>query len=328
MTWRPLTIVMYHYVRPLAESDFPAIKGLDLSLFVEQLDYLEQHYRIVTPEAVSSALAGGEALPSGACLLTFDDGYSDHFQHAFPILLERGISGVFFAPAATVLERRLLDVNRIHFLLAKVGDPAPLVETIDRAVSESEGLEPPAHFHSLYWKTFRLDPPEVTYIKRMLQHALPEDLRYSLAKDLFARFVTADEAAFAEELYMDLTDLQAMKAEGMMIGGHGDRHLWLGRIPPAEQAQEIDASLALLDRVGVAREDFVFCYCYGDAPPEARNLLREAGCRWAVTDETGLAYPASDDPLLLHRLDTMDLPREASAAPNQWTRDALQAGPP
>ena len=28
-----LTIVMYHYVRPLALSRFPKIKGLDLTLF-------------------------------------------------------------------------------------------------------------------------------------------------------------------------------------------------------------------------------------------------------------------------------------------------------
>ena len=41
-----LTIVMYHYVRDLKNSRFPGIKGLELDLFKEQIEYLHKHYNI------------------------------------------------------------------------------------------------------------------------------------------------------------------------------------------------------------------------------------------------------------------------------------------
>ena len=35
-----LTIVMYHYVRDLNNSRYPDIKGLDINLFKEQINYM------------------------------------------------------------------------------------------------------------------------------------------------------------------------------------------------------------------------------------------------------------------------------------------------
>jgi len=42
-----LTIVMYHYVRDIKRSKYPRIKGLEISGFVRQLDYLIDNYNIV-----------------------------------------------------------------------------------------------------------------------------------------------------------------------------------------------------------------------------------------------------------------------------------------
>jgi hypothetical protein len=38
-----LTIVMYHFVRDLARSRYPAIKALTVDAFRGQLDYLARH---------------------------------------------------------------------------------------------------------------------------------------------------------------------------------------------------------------------------------------------------------------------------------------------
>jgi len=54
-----LSIVMYHYVRDLALSRYPAIKGLDVVQFRKQLDFFGQNYNIVQMENVLEALAGG-----------------------------------------------------------------------------------------------------------------------------------------------------------------------------------------------------------------------------------------------------------------------------
>ena len=47
-----LTIVTYHYVRPIKKSSYPLIKGLELESFKIQLDYLEKNYKIITMESL------------------------------------------------------------------------------------------------------------------------------------------------------------------------------------------------------------------------------------------------------------------------------------
>ena len=97
-----LTVIMYHYVRELPYTRYPEIKALLTTEFKEQLAYLKKHYTFVTVSDCLSALQNEHDLPSDACLLTFDDGYIDHFITVFPILEENEIQGCFFPPAKAI----------------------------------------------------------------------------------------------------------------------------------------------------------------------------------------------------------------------------------
>lgn len=113
-----LYIVMYHYIRNLSYSRYPAIKGLDYKYFKQQIDFFEENFKVVTMEEVLEAVAGDRCLPENAMLLTFDDGYIDHYTYALPILKEHHMQGAFFIPGKTFAEDVLLDVNKVHFILA------------------------------------------------------------------------------------------------------------------------------------------------------------------------------------------------------------------
>ncbi len=113
-----LTVIMYHYIRELPYTRYPEIKALLTSEFKEQLAYLKRHYTFVTVEDCINALQNESDLPIGACLLTFDDGYIDHFASVFPILDKNRIQGCFFPPANAILSHKVLDVNKIQFFLA------------------------------------------------------------------------------------------------------------------------------------------------------------------------------------------------------------------
>ena len=133
----PLTVVMYHYVRPLVGSAFPDIKGLELSRFKAQLDHIERNHHVVSAKQAIEASCGGAALPHDAMLLTFDDGYVDHYEYVYPELKRRGMSGVFFPSAEAVTERVLLDVNKVHFLLASVRNLDPVFAYIESEVTSA-----------------------------------------------------------------------------------------------------------------------------------------------------------------------------------------------
>lgn len=115
-----LSIIMYHYVRELRHSRFPEIKGLPTDEFREQIAYIKKHYNVISGNELIGIANSGERLPPRALLLTFDDGYIDHFTQVFPTLDRERLSACFFPPAKCILESQVLDVNKIHFVLACV----------------------------------------------------------------------------------------------------------------------------------------------------------------------------------------------------------------
>ena len=112
-----LTIIMYHYVRDLKNSRFPGIKGLDLDLFREQIQYLRKHYHIITMEEVIHSIDNQVKIPRKSVLLTFDDAYSDHYMNVFPILDKYQLQGSFYIPSKAVLENTVLDLINMTLLL-------------------------------------------------------------------------------------------------------------------------------------------------------------------------------------------------------------------
>jgi len=307
----PLTIVTYHYVRDLARTRYPAIKGRDLASFRRQLDYIGTHHTVVTAQQVIAAVKHGEPLAEDAAWLTFDDAYSDHYSVVFPLLHERGWQGSFFPPSRTVRYGELLDVNRIHFILAATPKHASIIDIIRDFIDGHQKCESVRPF-SQYWSELahpsRMDSAEIIFIKRVLQHGLPEDLRAELARNLFDRFVGVDSAAFAAELYMSREQLTTMIRCGMYVGSHGAGHYWFDRLDPASQTKEIDESLEFLRSLGAPTNDWVMCYPYGAYNDTLLPLLRERGCRIGLTTKVAVAQLDVDDPLALPRLDTNDLP--------------------
>lgn len=318
-----VTILMYHFVRDLARSRFPAIKGLTVEAFRGQVAYLRRRYEIVTMEhVIHAADVGGQGLPPRAVLLTFDDGYSDHFRHVVPILDEVGVQGSFFPPACAVLDNRVLDVNKIQFVLAAVEDPAALLSSVLSAVDarrERFGLRSGAAYWASFDESSRYDSREVTFVKRLLQKILPEEPRAEIVDELFQRHVTADEAAFARELYVDLDQLRRMRRSGMFVGSHGHAHLWLNAIDRKAQEKEIDLGLDFLRRIDPQMERWAMCYPYGGYDASLVEVLRSRGCALGLTVEVEIADLARHDRLLLPRLDTNDLPHDPDARPASWT---------
>ena len=50
------------------------------------------------------AAKGGDALPENSVLLTFDDGYIDHYTNVFPLLAEMGIPAFFSMPGKIIAQ--------------------------------------------------------------------------------------------------------------------------------------------------------------------------------------------------------------------------------
>ena len=323
-----LTIVAYHYVRDLARSRYPEIKGCAVSEFIGQLEYLERHYTFVSVEDVVLAARGKSRLPKNGVLLTFDDGFADHFQNVLPLLHEKRIQGAFFPPARAILEEVVLDVHKIHFILSCVPDTRVLVSAILKTVDENRDkfqLGRPEAYWSLYGKSGRYDAAEVRFVKQMLQMGLPHSLRVGTLEQLFYNYVSGDERAFAAELYMTVDQLRMMVREGMYVGSHGYNHCRMDGLSYDEQEDEVVRSRDFLSRIGAASENWVMCYPYGAHNATLRKVLGQYGCIVGLTTEAKIADVSASQLLHLPRLDTNDLPTTSDAPISRRTLQLLDA---
>ncbi len=237
-----LTAIMYHYVRPIADSLYPGIKGLELKKFCGQLDYFEKYYQFVSITDILRAAKGESCLPPRSILLTFDDGLIDHYQYVFPELKRRGLPAAFYISAICVEGNKVLDVQKIHYILAQTQDYVSLIHFIHKQIENNRQryeLKTLETYWSEYAKANAWDPKEIIYVKRMLQHALPLTFREELIDLLFAMYVSDDEKAFSKKLYMNHMQLNEMAQNNMHIGAHSYNHVWLEKYTPEEQEKDI-----------------------------------------------------------------------------------------
>ena len=220
---------MYHYVRRIKESRFSGIKGLELDQFWEQLAFFKKYYNVISMDHILAAIYEGDQLPKNSLLLTFDDAYADHFNHVYPILRNLNMKGCFYIPAKTVLEHKVLNVNKIHFILAMCTDISKLLNILKNQLSLLKYKYNLKNFDFYYDELAianRFDTKDIIFFKRLLQHALPEKVSNIILDNLFEHFIDIDETSFAKELYMDKLQIQELLKGGMHIGCHGYDHYW------------------------------------------------------------------------------------------------------
>lgn len=102
-------ILMYHYLSyPPANAD---TYRLDLSvtpdLFAAHLDAIQQAgYTTISLYVLLDHLMNGSPLPEKPVVLTFDDGYRDNYENAFPLLRDRGLTATFFLVTDFINDQR------------------------------------------------------------------------------------------------------------------------------------------------------------------------------------------------------------------------------
>lgn len=300
---------MYHYVRPIKNSTYPEIKGLELDGFLRQLKYFENNFKFVNSKQLLDSIYNNFNLEKNSIALTFDDGLKDHYSHVFPILKKSNIQGLFFPPAQPIEEHIVLDVHKIHFILASTSDKQQLVDEIFNLINQYKNeydLKEPKSYYSFLAKSSRYDTADVIFIKRILQRELPKNLRKIIVDQLFIKFVNNDEKSFSKELYLSYDEIKEMKEAGMFFGSHGYAHEWLSYLSKIELKNEINKSLDFCKKIKTNNDQLIMCYPYGNSNEEIINELKKVGFKAGLTTEVGDAFLDVTSAFSLKRFDTND----------------------
>ena len=313
-----VTVVMYHYVRDLKNSRYPNIKGLDIEKFKKQIKFFKENYNFVRIEDLIEYYKNPKEkeLPEKAILLTFDDGYKDHYTYVLPVLLENNIQGSFYIPTKCFQDKKVLDVNKIHFILEScIGKEERILKEIEEYLEKNKDSRISLSYNE-YFKEYavdsRFDTKEVIFIKRMLQVVLPEDYRKKLVDILFKKYVCTigdkiiSERTFWEELYLTPEQIRMMEKLGMHIGFHSHDHVWLNSLSKEEQEFQIKSSINYFKEIGIKTEKMTLSYPYGGYNEESVELIKKYEIPLAFTTKVAIADLNKDKNYALPRLDTND----------------------
>ena len=299
-----LTVIMYHYVRDPGDSAEAGsgIPGMSTRAFEAQLEELARQHTFVTWPEVRAAIQMDQPLPSSACLLTFDDGVSDHYFNVFRILRERNLSGLFFALDRNQTEGMTLP-HKIHFLLAKLG-----LVGLREAIWEKLDPEQKSRFTQAEKRYQPKYPPismdrRINLLKAVLQRDLSSEVDGVLS-ELFETHI-GPENDMARAYYLNNKQIREMAAGGMHFGGHSRNHPWFDWIDAETRTTEIKNSADWLKQVDPG--PWAFAYPYGGLSDDSPQFLKEHGFLAAFTTQTQLRH---SDPYFIGRLDGEEMAQD------------------
>jgi len=248
--------VMYHYVRP-NDVTFPNFKNLTPEQLIEQLDFFQSRYGFLSQNSFLEAIESNK--PQSGVVLTFDDGFKDHYRHVLPILQERKLWAFFYIPTGHYRQKKILNVHRIHHLLGKYEAHSLLKESIKRVSREMLHEEKIREFDTEIYKDQQLSSDEFRF-KRLFNYYLRHEYKSPILDSLFSDYF--DEDALYKDLYLSRDELREMEDEGCIIGSHTVSHPVLSTLSYDIQKKEIEDSTVFLESF-LSMKVKSFCYPYG-----------------------------------------------------------------
>ena len=276
---RKLLILTYH--RLPAEPD-PLFPGhIHATKFAQQLDCLRRYFNVL-PLAEAMQSLKDDSLPRRAVSITFDDGYKDNHDVAYPLLAERGLAATFFVATGFLGRGRMWNDTIIETVrLADVLDLRELGFGKARVQSSQEK-------HAVIEKLLG----HLKYFPAIDRETAVNAICRDLLDDL------------PQELMMSEENVRELSANTMEIGGHTVTHPILAKIELDEARKEIQHNKVHLEQLTGAD---VLAFAYPNGRPQQDynddhvDLLRNLGFRIAVTTSYGSVVRDSDY-LQLNRL--------------------------
>lgn len=268
-------ILYYHRVN---DDNDPFFDSISPHVFEDHMRYVARHYKVATLPEIMRHLAEGSSAET-LVGITFDDGYRDNFEHAFPILRRYGLPATIFLATGSI----------------DCGEPLwfeRLAEAVKKSSRESLDLE--------------IDIP-----RRIWMRTAEE--RVAASREIFLGLRLLDNAERNRRLEEILKELGASKSErrnkmltwdqvremnvqGIDFGGHTVTHPFLSKLAPDEAALEVAECKRRIEEE-TQQPVHYFAYPNGreeDFAPANAEVLRAAGYRAAMTTIWGMNYRSTD----------------------------------
>ena len=278
----PGLILMYH--RVLADDD-PECGKIQPGMFVKagafekQIAYLAKKYEIISLGELARMLDDPASISGKYVIVTFDDGWRDNFEIAYPILMKYNVPATIFLTTGFIESTDVLWFYQAENILRTANISAERAAAIiSEAVAASGSAKSP--------RAAPLDNPVrtrpgINELIEMMKELDAVSIESVLAK-IAAEGSISGDVLRADNRMLNWDQITQMKRAGIEFGSHGVSHAILTRMRPDEVMDElVNSKDSIKSRLGI--DVSLFSYPNGNYDPEIRNMARGAGYKCSVT---------------------------------------------
>jgi peptidoglycan/xylan/chitin deacetylase (PgdA/CDA1 family) len=274
-TVRPLVLGYHRVVDDFAVAARTEIPSTLISrdMFERHIDWLGGHFRFAGLDEIGNHLQSGEPFDEPVVAITFDDGYRDVYEQAFPVLERKGIPAAIFVVTDLVGRPFWQHHDRLYRFVAKAfatwEDPQRKLRALFR------DLDIPA------------DVPLASRAALTTPLTTVAALLPGLSLATVGRVLEGLESAVGNgfgpaPLTVTWPMLADMRRAGWVIGSHSATHPSLPTESPATVADEVERSKREIER-HLGQPVAHFAYPGGHFTRPVVDALHTAGYRFAYT---------------------------------------------
>ena len=217
---RHLTVVAFHRIGEVDEATYPFKMGLfsaTAAEFEREIVYLKRNFDILTTAELAICLRD-ENLPDRPAVITFDDGYRDNYQVAYPLLAKHAVPACFFVTTGWIGTSSIpwWDQVACCFKQSKFSSFTSPFGGRD-FFGPGAGLSVQA-----------LNAEAQRFVRSMKAVRWPDALCY--LEDLKTETKVDPELAIDQPIVISWDEAREMQTGGMEIGGHTRTHPILGMV--------------------------------------------------------------------------------------------------
>ncbi len=272
-------VLMYHRViDDVCTPSFPIQPGMYVrkASFNMQVLFLKRHFHIISLDEMIRKLDGGEDI-TRCCSMTFDDGWKDNYDVAFPVLKRHGIPATMFLTTGYIGTQRWFWPEKVSWCLSalaktcmKTGFPDEI-----RAMQLNSGS-----------------------IEQLIDGVI-ERLKMCQSEEregLVSRIGSLCQEMPRERLMMSWQEARAMLNSGLVtFGSHTSEHRLLHQLDFEDIEREVATSREDI-RQNLSVDATLFAYPNGDFNRAVKTILDKHGFSAAVTTKEG--YVCNSTPRL------------------------------
>ena len=275
-------VLIYHRVTELKND--PQLLAVNPSNFEDQIKYLKENYNILSLKELIECLKK-KKVPSKSVVITFDDGYLDNYNQAYPILKRYQVPATIFVSSGMISSNREFWWNELEYIFFEAED----------IISKALELEIKGKFHRWF---IRSSPGALKVYDDLhpLIKGLNIEAREAIMENLF-RWAGKERIARPTHAVMDVAELKMLAQSNIIeIGAHTCLHPRLSNESCEVQTKEIEGSKLDLEKL-LQNEVKSFSYPFGtsaDFNSDSVGAVKKAGYICGIANNQGCVTNDTD----------------------------------